>query len=80
MTNIGKLPCQYPNEPGSRFTCRCHERVGNDFYFLPANTCLEEPKPPRPEASTSFLQDFLFPLLGWGFSGFLLGWGLAKLW
>jgi hypothetical protein len=22
------------------FHCACHERMGNDFYFLPMNSCL----------------------------------------
>jgi hypothetical protein len=23
------------------YHCACHERMGNDFYFLPMNCCLE---------------------------------------
>ena len=24
------------------YHCECHERLGNDFYFLPINSCLRK--------------------------------------
>lgn len=41
--------CRHPKtRDPARYTCRCHERMGNDFYFLPTGRCLwdDEPKPP----------------------------------
>lgn len=42
------MPCAYT-------PCRCHERMGNDFYFLPIERCLYEgdipPLPAHTEAS-----------------------------
>lgn len=29
-------------EPGC--ACECHERMGNDFYFLPTGSCLRADK------------------------------------
>ena len=36
-----------PNDrqrPAREFQCDCHERLGNDFYFLPIGSCLREDK------------------------------------
>lgn len=29
---------------GEDFHCECHERMGNDFYFLPIGSCLRTDK------------------------------------
>lgn len=38
--------CKCPHPPVSNYTCWCHARMGNDFWFLPADSCLYE-KPNR---------------------------------
>lgn len=35
------IPCRYP---GGSAVCKCAERMGNDFYFLPADRCLWDNK------------------------------------
>lgn len=37
------IPCRHPG--GAPFgVCTCAERMGNDFYFLPADRCLWDSK------------------------------------
>lgn len=39
----GKILHMPDNEQRSRectYFCSCHERMGNDFYFLPTDSCL----------------------------------------
>jgi hypothetical protein len=36
-----KASCSFPYEG-----CKCFERMGNDFWFLPADRCLYEEKSP----------------------------------
>lgn len=31
-------------EVSSDYQCHCHERMGNDFWFLPADQCLRNDK------------------------------------
>jgi hypothetical protein len=35
--------CCKPNAAASPFQCACHEKMGNDFWFLPTGSCLEKP-------------------------------------
>lgn len=39
--------CRHPYGPihDSEWVCLCHERMGNDFYFLPSDRCLYEDEP-----------------------------------
>ena len=38
--------CAYPYEDNAARWCLCHERMGNDFWFLPSGECLfREEKP-----------------------------------
>lgn len=41
---------RHPAKDPLRYTCRCHEILGNDFWFLPKGQCIEEPAtaPHRP--------------------------------
>jgi hypothetical protein len=32
------MACKYPYD-----NCRCYERMGNDFWFLPTGMCLDDP-------------------------------------
>lgn len=33
-----------PDSADRRYECRCHERMGNDFWFLPTGRCLWDAK------------------------------------
>lgn len=35
------MACKYPYD-----NCRCYARMGNDFWFLPADRCLDDAGPP----------------------------------
>jgi hypothetical protein len=41
--NIIHLPNDQ-QRPTTHVPCDCHERMGNDFYFLPAAVCLRADK------------------------------------
>lgn len=48
MSMTDERDCCAPYDAMSSYWCRCHEMMGNDFYFLPANTCLgNKPEPMR---------------------------------
>lgn len=38
--HIVHLPDTKQRERDDEYQCRCHERMGNDFYFLPMGSCL----------------------------------------
>jgi hypothetical protein len=42
---IYKRACNHPHVSTAEYVCRCHQKMGNDFYFLPADRCLHEPDP-----------------------------------
>lgn len=36
--------CRHRGKPGDDYVCKCHSRMGNDFWFLPADRCLWDNK------------------------------------
>lgn len=40
----GTLQRETRIEIGELYHCECHERMGNDFYFLPIAACLRKDK------------------------------------
>lgn len=37
--------CRFPWGPQDMYECLCHQRMGNDFWFLPSDRCLFENDP-----------------------------------
>jgi len=54
-----KPVCRYPYN-SNRYFCQCHEKMGNDFYFLPSDECLYVVK--RRPVKSSWLEKILSKL------------------
>jgi hypothetical protein len=45
--------CKEKYPENSEYFCKCHEKMGNDFWFLPLDRCLYEKKEIKSDANQS---------------------------
>lgn len=51
--------CVKPYLPDSKYQCACHRCLGNDFWFLPEDGCIEQfiPQEPLPPLYRRILEE-----------------------